>query len=405
MRAFEIEFSWVSLAYWVSLIEQWPSRMCWLIDHALDITQDSYPLAELYNHLKQQIPKKDPLIDLDRNPDNFESFLEQACMTGREQLTVGHVRRFVPCTSNLDPYLRKLIRECRIDTVQPVESLIGLPSNPPYSVISGPAYYLFKDKNIWRGIQVPLVEMRLSDITDLVKKLDISSERISVIVEKINASNLTGLVLSACDLREVQETLKLNLGDWTLLKLLIEALRTWKPSTILNVVETPSIVSPVPAQTVSASSFMNEQKDQLVAEAEMQGDHQWILESFSGMDIAEVNEVLPASAAPSVHFDDGVASERDSIESVCGSYENLLDSESVLHSRGENMDVMTRRARYGFRYKREERGRAIRMDSIHSDVSHAGTRSRSVSRAQLPVILDISDGQQAMKEELNSAPV
>lgn len=65
----------------------------------------------------------------------------------------------------------------------------------------------------------------------------------------------------------------------------------------------------------------------------MQGDHQWILESFSGMDIAEVNEVLPASSAPSVHFDDGVASERDSIESVCGSYENLLYSESALHSR------------------------------------------------------------------------
>lgn len=66
----------------------------------------------------------------------------------------------------------------------------------------------FQDRNTWRRIQVPLVEMRLSDITDLVKKLDISSERISVIVEKINASNLTGLVLSACDLREVQETLK-----------------------------------------------------------------------------------------------------------------------------------------------------------------------------------------------------
>lgn len=51
------------------------------------------------------------------------------------------------------------------------------------------------------------------------------------------------------------------------------------------------------------------------------------------MDIAEVDDVLPASSAPSVHFNDGVASERDSTESICGSYENLLDSESVSQTR------------------------------------------------------------------------
>lgn len=66
----------------------------------------------------------------------------------------------------------------------------------------------FQDKNTWREIEVPLVEMKLSDIIDLVKKLDIPSERTSVIAEKMSASNLTGLVLSACDLSEVQETLK-----------------------------------------------------------------------------------------------------------------------------------------------------------------------------------------------------
>lgn len=69
-------------------------------------------------------------------------------------------------------------------------------------------FFKFQDKNTWRKIEVPLVEMKLSDVTELVKKLDIPSERISIIVEKMNASNLTGLVLSACDLPEVQETLK-----------------------------------------------------------------------------------------------------------------------------------------------------------------------------------------------------
>ncbi|KAL3984752.1 KAP P-loop domain family protein [Acanthocheilonema viteae] len=399
MRAFEIEFSWVSLGYWVSLIEQWPSRMCWLIDHALDIPQDSYPLAELYYHLKQQIPKKDPLIDLDRNPDNFESFLEQACMTGPEQLTVGHVRRFVPCTSNLDPYLRKLIRECRIGTVQPTKSLASQPSNPPGLVISGPAWHLFKDKNIWRGIEVPLIEMKLSDVTDLVEKLDIASERISVIVEKMNACNLTGLVLSACNLSEVQDALKLNLGDWTLLKLLIETLRTWKPIVPLDGVETPSLMSPIPALAVSTSlNSIQEQKDRFALQAETQGDHQWILENFSGMDVAEVDDVLPASSVPSVHFDDGIASEKDSTESVCGSYENLLDSESALQTRSKNVDVMTKRARYGLRHTREELVSAMRKDSVHSDVSHTGTHSQSVSRTHLQIIMDVSDNQQTVKE-------
>nr|CDP98881.1 BMA-TAG-144, isoform e [Brugia malayi] len=322
-------------------------------------------------------------------------------MIGPEQLTVGHVRRFVPCTSNLDPYLRKLIRECRIGTAQPVKSFVNRSSNLSGLILTGPAWHLFKDKNIWRGIEVPLVEMKLSDIIDLVKKLDIPSERISVIAEKMNTSNLTGLVLSACDLSEVQETLKLNLGDWTLLKLLIETLRTWKPMTLMDNVETPSLISPIPVLAISTSpSSMQEQKDRLDMQTEMEGDHKWILESFSGMDVAEVDDVLPASSVPSVHFDDGVASERDSTESVCGSYENLLDSESISQTRSENMNVMTRRARYGLqhRYKREELGSTAVVDSIHSDVSNTGTQSRSASRIHLPIILDISDNQQTVRE-------
>lgn len=71
-----------------------------------------------------RIPKKDDLMGLDRNPENFEvrmskwvvvtwihqGFLESPAVPTSEILTVAHVRRFVPCTSNLDPYLRKQIR-------------------------------------------------------------------------------------------------------------------------------------------------------------------------------------------------------------------------------------------------------------------------------------------------------
>ncbi|VDM74216.1 unnamed protein product [Strongylus vulgaris] len=140
MRAFEIDFSWLSLGHWVSLLEQWPSRMCWLIDRAVDISNNSLTLAEVYHQLKDHIPKKDSLIELDRNPDNFEAsaFLDSTAIPSSEQLTVGHVKKFVPCTSNLDPYLRKLIRERRQGLEDPVQDL-GFGS----VVIPPAAKYLF----------------------------------------------------------------------------------------------------------------------------------------------------------------------------------------------------------------------------------------------------------------------
>lgn len=72
MRAFEIEFSWLSLGHWVSLLEQWPTRVCWLIDRSLDISNNNITLAEVYLQMKDRIPKMDNLLEYDRNASNFE---------------------------------------------------------------------------------------------------------------------------------------------------------------------------------------------------------------------------------------------------------------------------------------------------------------------------------------------
>lgn len=68
-------------------------------------------------------------------------------------------------------------------------------------------------------------------------------------------------------------------------------------------------------------------------QAEVESEHQWLLESLSGMDAAETEGDVPTgtSTAPSVHFEDGAASDGDSTESMCGSQENLLDSSSTSH--------------------------------------------------------------------------
>lgn len=50
--------------------------------------------------------------------------------------------------------------------------------------------------------------MKIEDLVKLVKKLDIGQERMEMVVHRIRAANLNGLVLCTCDLAEVQQTLK-----------------------------------------------------------------------------------------------------------------------------------------------------------------------------------------------------
>ena len=48
----------------------------------------------------------DPLLEIDRNEHKLEMFLTSHMPI----ITVGDMRRFLPSTINIDPYLRKLIR-------------------------------------------------------------------------------------------------------------------------------------------------------------------------------------------------------------------------------------------------------------------------------------------------------
>jgi hypothetical protein len=50
MRAFEIQFTWQQLAQWVSLVEQWPYRMSYIIDACEKGSRvhPSVPLFDIY---------------------------------------------------------------------------------------------------------------------------------------------------------------------------------------------------------------------------------------------------------------------------------------------------------------------------------------------------------------------
>ncbi|VDO50379.1 unnamed protein product [Haemonchus placei] len=360
MRAFEIDFSWLALGHWVSLLEQWPSRMCWLIDRALDVNNNALTLAE---RLSLTI---------------FKAFLDSPAIPSSEQLTVGHVKKFVPCTSNLDPYLRKLIRERRQGLEDPVQE-IGLGS-----VIPPNAKYLFGDEKVWSTVNTPLVEMKLDAVCSLVKRLDIAPSRLDTIIRKFQQLNLGGLVLASCPLQDLKDALGIPLGDWTMVRLLVETLKAFGPNVpgvkidkrkALTLPEEDEDGSDVEAEvirrdTVVQSPTAQLSKDQrrrsVAATTEINSDHKWLMESLSGMDLTQTEGDLdlPPSSGNSVRFgdalEDGLASDADSIESRFGSRENLLDPGPILS-----------------RHSSTSNGRGELMRQIHNDSIHSATDAAS----------------------------
>ncbi|XP_034241377.1 kinase D-interacting substrate of 220 kDa B isoform X3 [Thrips palmi] len=130
LKAFQIDFNWYHLANWVNITEQWPFRTSWIIlyyemmDENLD---DNTSLKTIYDKVRPQIPmSKDvvPLLDLDRDEKKFDIFLT----FHRNNLLVSDLKVFLPFTINLDPYLKKVIKE---EQQSAEESTAGLMMFPP----------------------------------------------------------------------------------------------------------------------------------------------------------------------------------------------------------------------------------------------------------------------------------
>ncbi|EFO87064.1 hypothetical protein CRE_23815 [Caenorhabditis remanei] len=242
------------------------------------------------------------------------------------------------------------------------------------------------------SIETPLVEMKLDAIANLVRKLDVPSNRLDTILERFYKLNLCGLVLATCPLPELKESMTLPLGDWTLVRLLIETLKVFgssppglrvdkrKALTLREEDEEEEIEEAAEAALNSErerapllGSVRAEQRRRstIVQNAtELSIDHKCLMEKLSGMDLTEtegdVNEMhfshfssstdgpspmadgfLPASvsAAPSVRFDDNIndlereASDADSTQSRYDSKENLLEEERS-HSPPAHVDLM-----------------------------------------------------------------
>ncbi|XP_012246388.2 kinase D-interacting substrate of 220 kDa B isoform X2 [Bombus impatiens] len=289
LKAFQIDFNWYHLASWINITEQWPFRTSWLILHYdmyEDSLDDSMSLKSLYDKIRPQIPvlkEVQPLLEMDRDERKLDIFLT----FHRSSLLVSDMKIFLPFTINLDPYIKKKIKEEQ-QSMEEESGLLGpykqyspwtLPSNTheSWSVnksgLSNRTMKLVKTPSLQGHVPVPstswvqpcmqptfdwqttpswqvlpmepavkplsatttlpseILEIRLSSLTvngicDLIDRIDsISPNQAPQYKQVIKENNINGRVLLHCDLQELKKVLKMAFGDWELFRMVIVSLR------------------------------------------------------------------------------------------------------------------------------------------------------------------------------------
>ncbi|XP_076680396.1 ankyrin repeat-rich membrane spanning isoform X3 [Andrena cerasifolii] len=304
LKAFQIDFNWYHLASWINITEQWPFRTSWLILHydmyeeSLD---DSMSLKSLYDKIRPQIPvlkEVQPLLEMDRDERKLDIFLT----FHRSSLLVSDMKIFLPFTINLDPYIKKKIKEEQ----QSIEEEAGLGPYKQYSpwtmhsnsqeqwngnkssltnrpvkftrvpslqmqapVPPVPQSWCMQPSYDWQAApwaQMPpigppakplsatttlsseILEMRLSSLTvngvcDLVDKIEsLNANQAPQYKSVIKENNINGRVLLHCDLQELKKVLKMAFGDWELFRMVIASLRELELSSFSTHEEGPRSV-------------------------------------------------------------------------------------------------------------------------------------------------------------------
>ncbi|XP_036138721.1 kinase D-interacting substrate of 220 kDa isoform X2 [Monomorium pharaonis] len=283
LKAFQIDFNWYHLASWINITEQWPFRTSWLILHydmyeeSLD---DNMSLKSLYDKVRPQIPvlkEVQPLLEIDRDERKLDVFLT----FHRSSLLISDMKIFLPFTINLDPYLKKKIKEEQ-QSIEEDANLFhkqsvawhghGVPTDQwaPQRGISNRHVRLAKQSSLqgsvpptpswnyqsnfeWQAppnwIQMPstepmskplsvtttlpseILEIKLSSLSvngvcDLIDKIEsLNSSQAPTYKQAVEENNINGRVLLHCDLQELKKVFKMTFGDWELFRMVIVSLR------------------------------------------------------------------------------------------------------------------------------------------------------------------------------------
>jgi hypothetical protein len=117
----------------------------------------------LYSQIKQKIVVNENMMNNDRNSNDFETVLRKMNASRVGQLTVGLAKSFSLCTSNLDPSLRKMVREQRGTTKPDTEQNEDEEVDQAIILkeVTGDAEFLFDDVSVWFSITKQLAKMTI----------------------------------------------------------------------------------------------------------------------------------------------------------------------------------------------------------------------------------------------------
>ncbi len=124
LKAFNIDFNWYRLSAWVNITEQWPYRLSWIIlfvELNEDSIEETASLKQMFDRIRGAIPTQkevEPLLELDRDEKKMDAFLSYH----KKSMTVSDLRVFLPFSINLDPYVKKVIK----DEVQNIQEISGM---------------------------------------------------------------------------------------------------------------------------------------------------------------------------------------------------------------------------------------------------------------------------------------
>ena len=276
LKAFNIDFNWHHLSNWANITEQWPYRTSWItlfVDHSEDKLDESMSLKQVYDRVRPSIPTQkemEPLLEMDRDEKKLDVYLS----LHRKNLTVADLKIFLPFTINLDPFIKKVIK----DEMQSLEELgvavvgrvvpaagpapltrrqaVGLsrklgdlapavPHTPymPHHLLPYPPHYPAqpwppapapapehpatpRPRLPQELATLPLSSFTLDQVCLLFRSIEgINASMVDTYCHTVSSNNVSGRVLFHCRLEELKNVINMNFGDWELFKLALAALR------------------------------------------------------------------------------------------------------------------------------------------------------------------------------------
>lgn len=290
LKANQIEFSWYRLCSWINLTEQWPLRASIIVlEFEKEDLDDTISLESIYERCKPKIAylkEAACFLEMDRDERKLDAFLH----IHKNDLQVSDMKVFLPFTFNLDPYLKKVLKE---DQQAFDEEFDGLTMFAPPSTekqskpnVSGGhnrMIYPFMQSpmpmpmprgtigfnlppqplpvphalppttnDLFGGLLTPVVpgashdsvksnlipEKSLQNVTlsqlsvdQLIKLLQSMPDMVPIIPKlgpALQDNAITGRVLMHCDLNELKSVLNISFGHWETFKLLINTLKTYE---------------------------------------------------------------------------------------------------------------------------------------------------------------------------------